>query len=392
MRIAFLCGSFEPGRDGVGDYVAQFARALTALGHACQVVALADRYADAPRVDVVDGFEVVRLPAARWRAGDVAYAASALRRFAPVWVSLQLVSYAYEQHGLLLRAPWRFAALATDAKRHVMLHELWIGANEGCSRGERLLGAAQRWSLRHALRRWAADATHTSTPAYRALLARAGVQADILRLPGNIPLALLPPQRARELLLRRCEVAEEPVLAAGVFGTVHPEWVESARVDALAAACEVRGCRLLCVHVGRAGGRGGALWSALQRRHGARVRFAALGELPAAEVSAVLQGLDLGVATTPWALVGKSGAVAAMLEHGLPVVVTRTDYRLRNGATPQPLAEPGLYRFDEGFLALLRGGELPRRAPHALQDSYRALLASFAAPAAPAAIAARVTA
>src|SRR5262245_1939760 len=101
MRITFLCGSFAPGRDGVGDYVGQFARNLSSLGHTCQVIALADRHAAAGSVTVVDAFEVVRVPVERWHAGDIATAAAAMRRFAPDWTSLQMVSYGYEPHGLL---------------------------------------------------------------------------------------------------------------------------------------------------------------------------------------------------------------------------------------------------------------------------------------------------
>jgi glycosyltransferase involved in cell wall biosynthesis len=379
MRIAFLCGSFEPGRDGVGDYVAQLARGLTSLGHACQIVALADRYAQVPYAGGAEGFELVRVPAARWHAGEIAAAVASVDRFAPDWVSLQMVGYAYEERGLLLRSRRHFAAFAARARRHVMLHELWIGADAGSGERQRLVGAAQRWLLVRTLRSWAAHVTHTSNPVYRELLARAGLHAQLLPLPGNIPVVPTVPQRARELLAARAGLSGKRTLVAGVFGALHREWVEGAWLDALAAACEAREQTLALVHLGRAGAAGAALWSTLRARYGERVRFAALGELSAADVSTALQGLDLGIATTPWALVGKSGAVAAMLEHGVPVVVTRTDYRLRRGATPEPATEPGLHRFGDVFLEQLRRGEIERSAPRAPSDVPRRLLASFTA-------------
>jgi hypothetical protein len=77
--------------------------------------------------------------AARWDAGDISAAVAKVRRFAPDWVSLQMVSYAYERHGLLLRSPHRFAAFAPAARRHVMLHELWIAPAERAS----VVGVAQ---------------------------------------------------------------------------------------------------------------------------------------------------------------------------------------------------------------------------------------------------------
>ena len=45
-----------------------------------------------------------------------------------------------------------------------------------------------------------------------------------------------------------------------------------------------------------------------------------MGELPASEVSHYLQIADLGISTTPFDCLGKSGTTAAMLEHGLHII------------------------------------------------------------------------
>ena len=52
------------------------------------------------------------------------------------------------------------------------------------------------------------------------------------------------------------------------------------------------------------------------------------------EISIILQALDIGLATTPLQLIQKSGSVAAMLEHGLSVLVTRDDWHLRGTKNP----------------------------------------------------------
>ena len=44
------------------------------------------------------------------------------------------------------------------------------------------------------------------------------------------------------------------------------------------------------------------------------------GELETHSISIELQSCDLGLCTTPYDVLGKSGATAAMLEHGLPVI------------------------------------------------------------------------
>ncbi|HVG81781.1 MAG TPA: hypothetical protein VNB28_05820, partial [Methylomirabilota bacterium] len=53
----------------------------------------------------------------------------------------------------------------------------------------------------------------------------------------------------------------------------------------------------------------------------------ALGIQPAERVSAYLQALDFGLTSYPYALIGKSSSVKAMLEHGLPVIVPWGDLR-----------------------------------------------------------------
>src|SRR5262245_34382359 len=128
MKISFLCSCSERGRDGVGDYVARFARALAKRGHRCQIVALNDKYAAEPSASLLDDTtEVVRIPSRHWTKGQLSAAEAALRSFDPDWTSLQMVCYGYEQRGLLLRAPARFERLRIGRRRHLMFHELWIG-------------------------------------------------------------------------------------------------------------------------------------------------------------------------------------------------------------------------------------------------------------------------
>ena len=48
MKIVFLCGSLEPGRDGVGDYTRMLAAEIIRKGHNAAIVALADKYSLEP--------------------------------------------------------------------------------------------------------------------------------------------------------------------------------------------------------------------------------------------------------------------------------------------------------------------------------------------------------
>lgn len=130
----------------------------------------------------------------------------------------------------------------------------------------------------------------------------------------------------------------------------------------------------MIVHIGRCEGQGKAVWARIKLRFDSRVAFHSLGQLAAADVSKALQGLDLGIATSPWSVAGKSGTIAAMLEHGVPVVVTRNDFQLREGPTPEPRPHPLLYRLDEQFLGRLRSGMLHKTAAAPRQDIFQSFV------------------
>jgi hypothetical protein len=380
MKISFLCSSMEPGRDGVGDYVAQFARTLTGRGLDCQIVALCDRYVSAPAIASLHGapVEVVRLPSAHWQADEIGFAEAALRRFDPDWTSLQMVSYGYEQRGLLLWSGSRFERLRLKrARRHLMLHELWIGESLDYGIKDRAVGWLQKKLLLRAVRAWAPEVIHTSNPTYRELLLRNGVAAAELPLPGNIRIAAIDGRLARRWVMQRAHLDDAELFLAGVFGALPPYWSDRSWVSRLARACESAGRRLVVLQIGRKTEGGEQIWSTLAAAPGVRVDFIEMGEMKEEDISLALQGIDLGIATSPWAVVGKSGAVATMLEHGLPVVVTRTEHRLRVGPTPEPSPHPRLYRFDGHFLSLVATGSLLRVAPYADGRVYERFLESL---------------
>jgi hypothetical protein len=95
----------------------------------------------------------------------------------------------------------------------------------------------------------------------------------------------------------------------------------------------------------------------MRREHDNALVWVRCGELPAEEISALMQTVDFGVAVSPWNLMGKSGSAAAMLDHGLPILFTRDE-----GAPLADALAPFFYRCDETLEARLAEG-LPKREP-----------------------------
>ena len=52
MKIVFICGSAQPGKDGVGDYVRLLALSLLKMGHQAAIVAYNDKFVSAPETVV----------------------------------------------------------------------------------------------------------------------------------------------------------------------------------------------------------------------------------------------------------------------------------------------------------------------------------------------------
>jgi hypothetical protein len=55
-----------------------------------------------------------------------------------------------------------------------------------------------------------------------------------------------------------------------------------------------------------------------------------------------LKSLDLGFAASPWDLIDKSASASTMREHGVPIVVSRDDWKLRSGSALKVYHEDSL--------------------------------------------------
>jgi hypothetical protein len=159
-----------------------------------------------------------------------------------------------------------------------------------------------------------------------------------------------------------------------IFGTLHPAWQPEPLMQRLRAAAEASGKRVALISVGRLGP-GEPPWHEMQRRYGAQVPLLRLGEQPATRISQLLNSVDFGIATSPYSLVGKSATIAAMLEHGVPVIVNRED---GPAASPDDRDEDRYIRLDQRFddrLAHARRGPRRRRLSE-VADQFLADLAS----------------
>ncbi len=369
MRIAFITGSLEFGRDGVGDYTKSLINQLRDFGHSCCAIALNDRWCgkDQSAIYDVDGSMFYRLSSEiPWQI-RIGESEDFLNEFQPDYISLQFVGYAYHTRAFVYGLAARMKPLIKSRGLHLMLHELWIGEAMKYGLKDRFIGHIQKRAILKMIRELQPDVIHTTNMVYQLLLQRNGVHADILPLFGSIPVIENPDSQYLFKTLNENGVKidtdnRNDFILFGIFGTIHPQWNPAILLSQLLKGSEDLNKRMVFISIGRVGARGEKLWDDMVDSYSSHFNFIKLGEQSDSCISHCLQTFDMGIATSPWSLREKSSTVAAMLDHGLPVVVTRDDWSLRHGMTPEPLSHPLLYRFDDEFITQLKNG-IPRAKP-----------------------------
>lgn len=309
MRILFICGSLEPGRNGVGDYTVRLAQAMEGLGNKIAVIAASDSHVQ-NKVEDFDNnksIRTLRIPKAfknKFRFEEID---AFITSFNPDCISLQYVVFSFHDKGL----PFLFNRhLAKRIKRyrvHIMFHELWLGINEKRTFKYALWGSVQRFIIYNLTKGLRPVQINTSTNLYKSKLSELGIRAGILPLFSNIPVCKVDANN----------LSSDSSLNLVLFGTIR----QGVAVDRFArevAAYSIENKRNVVLNfIGRCGveqDRWIALWTAVNLE----VRI--WGEQSEFSISSILSGASMGLTTTHVGSLEKSGSVAAMREHGLPIL------------------------------------------------------------------------
>ncbi|NCD67816.1 glycosyltransferase family 4 protein [Mucilaginibacter agri] len=313
MRIAFICGSLEPGKDGVGDYTWRLAKSLHALGVQIAVIAANDSHIQTVIAEASDKApQILRIPKIWTNSLRVKQIEAFLRIFNPDWVSLQYVIFSFHSKGLPVFFNNDLRGLLSGLKIHIMFHELWVGMDENAGLKHRLWGGVQKRMIGRLIGTLRPKQIDTNTDLYQAQLKSLGVDAGILPLFGNIPIV-----KKKQIQFLGNEI--DLVLFGGIH---HGAPVETFALE-VANYSKKNNKRVTLHLLGRCGDEQ-KKWIYSWNAVGLQVKV--WGAVSDARVSEILAASTAGVTTTPVSLVQKSGSVAAMQEHGLPVICVARDW------------------------------------------------------------------
>lgn len=319
MNQIFICGSLEPGRDGVGDYSRMMAAALIERGAQVALLAFNDAYMEGISLEEQEqrGVHIHALRMGRNEAAGkrVSEAKKWIDQLDPEWLSLQFVPYAFHKKGL----PWRCASqmqkIGKGRKWHIMFHELWVGMSKTDKPKRKIYGWGQKQIIRNMIYSLKPEIIHTQTHLYQAYLHQMNLDVKYLPLFSNIA------SRANESLDKKgkIKIAIFGSLHAGANFTEFIDWLLSREI------INFEFCFL-----GDNGLEQKKWLEVLQKR---RIPYKLYGWLSERMVSHKLSQCSWGLTSTPYSLVEKSGSVAAMLEHGLRVYCIGRDWKPRGICT-----------------------------------------------------------
>lgn len=338
LNVVFICGTLEPGRDGVGDYTMKLASAITKLGHTASILSLNDGYIDnnldgglRSNIDFVNVLRLSDRIAERARCN---LAINWIEEIRPTWLSLQFVPFSFQNKGLPFRLISLLKRIGKGYRWQIMFHELWVGMSDEASTKHKIWGWLQRNIVRGLLKQLAPAMIHTQCRLYLAQLEKLSLNVGHLPLFSNIPVV---PNAGGD--------SDNASITLIIFGTIHPGASLSALLGHVETFTQRHNRTFKFVFVGRCGYEQ-ENWISAARKGGIEVEV--IGEREPGEISILLGRANIGISTTALPLIDKSGTVAAMLEHSLPIICVGQNWTPRGVQIPAMV--PGIYTLEEGCI------------------------------------------
>ncbi|AWG22202.1 hypothetical protein FFWV33_12095 [Flavobacterium faecale] len=303
MRIIFICGSAEPGKDGVGDYTRRLCGKLIVLKHEVQVIAICDHHAISFSSDeqLVEGTMVVvnRIPISNTNHQRLIYLQNIVSNYQPDWISLQYVPYSYNSRGLPFWLPSFLKKLKGNHQWHIMFHELWIGIDQESSLKTKIIGRIQQLLIKKVVSQTNAQLITTQNQLYKNHLKFLGYEVELLPIFSNISNSTV----AKDKLNR---------IQFVLFGTIHHGATFESFIEDVKKWANHEGKSIHFVFIGK---NGSELENYETLLKSSKISYEVLGIRSEEYISQILIDSDYGLSTTPYFQTEKSGVYAAYSEH-----------------------------------------------------------------------------
>lgn len=312
IKLAFICGSIEQGRDGVGDYSRVLGRFLSANGYDIHIIALFDHFTDS----VIDGkeegtgFWLFRLPLKGYTFEQRMHLVmDKLSQIHCDIVSLQYVPFSFHPKGLAYNMIMLVRSIGKSYFLHIMFHELWVGMAKEDSFKMKIWGWGQRQIIKWTI--------HISSPDF--ISTQLSLYKEQLRRLTNISIYKIPLVCNIDIAVR--DVTKDALykneLGMIVFGNIYPDSPAKAFLKEFKENRLSDGTKLKLYFIGS---NGIHLQDWINACKENAISFEERGILSESEINGVAAKCSYAIVTTPYYLIEKSGSAVAMLHAGLKVI------------------------------------------------------------------------
>lgn len=315
LKILFICGSLEQGRDGVGDYTRRLAQNLQNHNVSSFIIAINDRYIKNEITDDNAHIKTLRIPLEHSIKQKKDSCNQFILEFKPDVISLQFVPYAFQKKGLPF---WliNYLPKIENIKWQIMFHELWLGMAKNDNIKSKFIGKIQLYIIQNLIEKLNPILIHSSNPLYIHYLKQISKNYQIKELPlfGNIE---------RKYNKEKHFNSSKTLFNVALFAGIHQGSPIKDFLTWLLAELSTEKLNVKFTFIGNNGLFLQEWTNGLDTKN---ILYSVLGVRDTDTISKVLSESDLGISTTPYYLSGKSGAIATMLEHKLPVLCVAREW------------------------------------------------------------------
>ncbi|MFZ4106238.1 hypothetical protein [Flavobacterium sp.] len=312
MKILFICGTFSPGKDGVGDYINKMSHALTKKGHEINIIAIRDKYCNELYKEIKsteNNLLTISCISKKVKLKKrFIYTQKIINEFNPDWISLQFVPFGFNKKGIPFWLPNFINKLEGEFCLEIMFHELWIGRKIGIK--NKLVSFLQETNIKNLLRKNKPKVIDTHLPVYFSNIEKLGYKPCRLPLFSNI-------SPTKDIILNK----KENTFIWAFFSQINitPKIINF--INKINIELHEKGIISELIIIGGEKTKNLKYKEIYKKLCPLFKTITITGFLDEKEISTLMQHCDIGITPIPLHALGKSGTTAAFLAHGIPVAV-----------------------------------------------------------------------
>jgi hypothetical protein len=327
-KFLFICGGLEPGKDGIGDYVRRIASYLAKLGHRTLIISFGDKFVKEHFEKTTIGFNcnvtIYRFRDSLVEGAVFRVANSVLKEFSPSLISIQYNPFSFNSKGLPFRFLFFLKRLLGPLPVHVVFHELWNSIAFPISLRSKLYSPFQKLAVAFLIREFNVVASYTTNECYQNMLFCLGIASALIPVFSNIPIAGAIDTLKYNQFVFIDEINARPMPILAIFGNqigaLSDQKINQMLHD-VGLCCDPA----LLLVIGNQTSRSQGIVKQIASCLPSNSRLCYSKFLEEKSISELLCKIDCALTSYPYELAGKSGAIAAVLEHGKPVFFVGVD-------------------------------------------------------------------